>query len=176
LGVAGGEVAVQLVGHGRHDIVPDLDLGSTVGYFNISYPFALPLPGRRDPAVHAEAVARDLRGIPRGGFDFEALRHLHPDQRVRDRLARIAMPQVLVSFQGTPAFLSAGKDGDALADVHIEQVGKDRPADMPRACHLEIFPALRDGGLKVVWRFSDEVLTTVQVNALASAFHAALSR
>ncbi|WP_406316474.1 condensation domain-containing protein [Streptomyces sp. NBC_00118] len=186
LGVRGGEVAVQLVGHGREDLFSEgapagadagVDLGRTVGYFNSTYPFALALPGRRAAADHTAYVARELRSVPQAGFGFEALRHHHPDPGARRALGAIEVPGVLFSFWGRPAFLDAGQAGDedgVLTGVRTELVGRDRPFDMERPCPVEVYPSLTDGRLTVRWRFSGELFTAARIQDLANAFGAAL--
>ncbi|QYN21272.1 condensation domain-containing protein [Amycolatopsis sp. DSM 110486] len=178
LGVRGGEVAIQLVGHGREDLSGELDLGRTVGCFTSSHPFALSLPGRRTAEAHTKAVAAELRSVPRGGFDFEAARRLHPDAAVRDRLGAIPAPAVLFSFWGAPAFLTTGRDDPAgpLGDVRTDLVGRDRPYDMPRACGLEIYASVAGDRLRVTWRHSGDLLAEDSVRRLADAFRAALGR
>ncbi|MCK7621805.1 condensation domain-containing protein [Streptomyces sp. RS10V-4] len=172
LGVRGGEVAVQLVAHGREDLFDDLELGRTVGYFNTTYPFALALPGRRDRAAHRAHVAAELRAVPRSGFDFEVLRHHHPDPGVRRALGAIPVPGVLFSFWGAPAFRAA--DG-VLRDVDTERVGRDRPADMERPCPLEVYPSVDGDRLTVLWRYSGELFDAARIGRLADAYAAALT-
>ncbi|MFE9579985.1 condensation domain-containing protein [Nocardia sp. NPDC006044] len=174
LNVRGGEIAVQLVGHGREDLFDDLDLGRTVGYFNTTYPFALGLPGRRTPADHAAFVAEQLRSIPGRGFDFEPLRRFHPDAAIRTALDRIGTPTVQFSFWGTPEFLSAAEDpAKALTNADNELVGQDRPDDMPRPCAIEVYPMLVADRIRVQWRYSGELFTPDRILALAEAFGAA---
>ncbi|MFE6685603.1 condensation domain-containing protein [Streptomyces sp. NPDC057743] len=172
LGVRGGEVAVQLVAHGREDLFDDLELGRTVGYFNTTYPFALALPGRRDRTAHRAHVAAELRAVPRSGFDFEVLRHHHPDARRRRALGDIPVPGVLFSFWGTPAFRAS--DG-VLRDVDTERVGRDRPADMERPCPLEVYPSVDGDRLTVRWRYSGELFDAERIGRLADAYAAALT-
>ncbi|MER6331982.1 condensation domain-containing protein [Streptomyces sp. NPDC001034] len=172
LGVRGGEVAVQLVAHGREDLFDDLELGRTVGYFNTTYPFALALPGRRDRGAHRAHVAAELRAVPRSGFDFEVLRHHHPDPRLRRALGDIPVPGVLFSFWGAPAFRAS--DG-VLRDVDTERVGRDRPADMERPCPLEVYPSVDGDRLTVLWRYSGELFDAERVGRLADAYAAALT-
>ncbi|MFC9433963.1 condensation domain-containing protein [Nocardia sp. NPDC057030] len=174
LAARGGEIAVQLVGHGREDLFDDLDLGRTVGYFNTTYPFALGLPGRRTLADHAAFVAEQLRSIPGRGFDFEPLRRFHPDTAVRTALMRIGTPAVQFSFWGTPEFLSAADDpAKALTNADNELVGQDRPDDMPRPCAIEVYPMLVADRIRVQWRYSGELFTPERILALAEAFGAA---
>lgn len=174
LDVRGGEIAIQLVGHGREDLFDDLDLGRTVGYFNTTYPFALGLPGRRTPADHAAFVAAQLRSIPGRGFDFEPLRRFHPDATVRAALDQVGTPAVQFSFWGTPEFLSAEEDPTKpLTNADNELVGQDRPDDMPRPCAIEVYPMLVADQVRVQWRYSGELFTLERILALAEAFGAA---
>ncbi|KAA8884291.1 hypothetical protein F3087_34295 [Nocardia colli] len=171
LDVRGGEIAIQLVGHGREDLFDDLDLGRTVGYFNTTYPFALGLPGRRTPADHAAFVASQLRSIPGRGFDFEPLRRFHPDAAVRAALDQVGTPAVQFSFWGTPEFLSAEKDPTkALTNADNDLVGQDRPDNMPRPCAIEVYPMLVADQVRVQWRYSGELFTPERILALAEAF------
>jgi 3-oxoacyl-(acyl-carrier-protein) synthase len=178
LGVRGGEVAIQLVGHGREDLSGDVDLGRTVGYFNATHPFALGLPGRRTAEAHTAAVAAELRSVPRRGFDFEPALRLHPDPLIRGRLAAIPAPALLFSFWGAPAFLGTGRDDPAgtLGDVRTDLVGRDRPHDLPRTCGLEVYPSVAGNRLRVRWRYSGDLLTEDSVRQLAEYFGAALER
>lgn len=178
LGVRGGEVAIQLVGHGREDLFADVDLGRTVGYFNATHPFALSLPGRRTAEAHTAAVAAELRSVPRSGFDFEPALRLHPDPQVRGRLAAIPAPALLFSFWGAPAFLATGRNDPAatLGDVRTDLVGRDRPHDMPRTCGLEVYPSVAGDRLRVRWRYSGDLLAEDSVRQLAEHFGAALER
>ncbi|WP_338703772.1 condensation domain-containing protein [Streptomyces sp. Q6] len=172
LGARGGEVAVQLVAHGREDLFDDLELGRTVGYFNTTYPFALALPGRRDRAAHRAHIATELRAVPRSGFDFEVLRHHHPDARLRRALGDIPVPGVLFSFWGAPAFRTS--DG-VLRDVDTDRVGRDRPADMERPCPLEVYPSVDGDRLAVLWRYSGELFDGDRIARLADAYGTALT-
>lgn len=178
LGVRGGEVAIQLVGHGREDLAGDVDLGRTVGYFNATHPFALSLPGRRPAGAHTAAVAAELRSVPRGGFDFEPALRLHPDPGIRGRLAAIPAPALLFSFWGAPAFLATGRDDPAatLGAVRTDLVGRDRPHDLPRTCGLEVYPSVAGDRLRVRWRYSGDLLAEDSVRQLAEHFGAALER
>ncbi|MFB8277380.1 condensation domain-containing protein [Nocardia colli] len=174
LDVRGGEIAIQLVGHGREDLFDDLDLGRTVGYFNTTYPFALGLPGRRTPADHTAFVAEQLRSIPGRGFDFEPLRRFHPDAAIRAALDQVGTPAVQFSFWGTPEFLSAEEDPTkALTNADNDLVGQDRPDDMPRPCAIEVYPMLVADQVRVQWRYSGELFTPERILALAEAFGAA---
>ena len=87
---------VDLEGHGREDIAPDLDLSRTVGWFTTLYPVRLELPGVPGPGPALTAVKEQLRHVPQRGLGYGLLRHLHPDAALATRLQ--ALPPRPISF------------------------------------------------------------------------------
>jgi hypothetical protein len=67
-------VLVELEGHGREDVLPDVELSQTVGWFTTTYPVVLPLEA--DAAATLIAVKERLRAIPVNGLHFGLLSHL----------------------------------------------------------------------------------------------------
>ncbi|HKV10346.1 MAG TPA: amino acid adenylation domain-containing protein, partial [Thermoanaerobaculia bacterium] len=65
---------VDLEGHGREEIFPDVDLSRTVGWFTTLYPVVLDLREASGPGACLKAVKEQLRRVPRGGFGHGLLR------------------------------------------------------------------------------------------------------
>ncbi|MFJ6901725.1 amino acid adenylation domain-containing protein [Streptomyces hokutonensis] len=177
LGSPGGDLLVQLGGHGREDLFPDLDITGTVGYFSTAYPFLLPLPGERNTHEHTAAVAGQLARIPDNGLGFGLLRSLHPDAELRARLDSVPAPPVVFDFLGETRFVDVdGADGrlDFLRDPTHRHSGEARAAGLPRAALLDVRVSIDDGRLTTSWLFSDKALPEARVKELADAYEAAL--
>ncbi|MFB8056966.1 amino acid adenylation domain-containing protein [Kitasatospora purpeofusca] len=177
LGVDGGELLVQLGGHGREDLFPDLDVTGSVGYFSTAYPFLLPLPGRLGVREHAGAVADRLARIPVNGLGFGLLRALHPDPAVRARLDAVPAPPVVFDFLGETRLVDVAEAGGRLgflSDPTHRGSGEARAASMPRQALLDVRVSIEGGRLRVAWLFSDRVLPVGRVEELARAYEAAL--
>lgn len=69
------EIVIELEGHGREPISPDLDISRTVGWFTSMYP-ALFKMGPESMDYNIKSVKEQLRNIPNKGFHYGLLKHL----------------------------------------------------------------------------------------------------
>src|SRR5258705_2581520 len=67
---------VALEGHGREELLADVDVSRTVGWFTSLFPVLLDLDTARDPESALKSVKEQLRAIPRRGIGYGILRHL----------------------------------------------------------------------------------------------------
>ncbi|MGW7291453.1 amino acid adenylation domain-containing protein [Streptomyces xiamenensis] len=134
------ELPVLLEGHGRADVVDDLDLSGTVGWFTSIYPTVLPSGPRQDPIAAVLACRAHLDGIPAGGRDYGALAFL--TGAVRHPAAAIP-----VAFN----YLGAMPAGMVLADAAY---GLFRAPDSRRECAIEVN----------IFRYGDELKVSVRVD------------
>lgn len=75
------EIAVNLEGHGREAIIPDLDITRTVGWFTSMYPVILKMEAGIDVSRRIKTVKEGLRQIPNKGIGYGILRYLsHGDE------------------------------------------------------------------------------------------------
>ncbi|WP_158841380.1 non-ribosomal peptide synthetase [Saccharothrix deserti] len=149
---SGGDVLVELEGHGREEVFPDVDLSRTVGWFTTTYPVLLP---SRDTGVaaHVRAVKDVVRGVPRNGFGHLLLRD-----------APASPAEVAFNYLGR-------WDG---FDEHEELV---RPARRPdgwrptsgdRPHLIEVTAAEVRGQLRISWVYSREVHRPETIAGLAA--------
>ncbi|MEU3624601.1 non-ribosomal peptide synthetase [Amycolatopsis coloradensis] len=158
-------VAVELEGHGREEILDDVDLSRTVGWFTTLFPVGLTV----DPAVGwrdlVKGVRKQLRALPGNGFGYGALRHFRfPD--LRD-----AAPEVAFNYlgQGDHAGEGSGLYRRALAPIGREQDPANRPPHV-----LEVVGGVRDGRLEFSWYYQPHLNTEATVAAVAADFAGAL--
>ncbi|WP_410667634.1 non-ribosomal peptide synthase/polyketide synthase [Amycolatopsis sp. cmx-4-68] len=158
-------VAVDLEGHGREEILDDVDLSRTVGWFTTLYPVALTV----DPAAGwrnlVKAVRRQLRAVPGNGFGHGALRcYRDPD------LGR-AGPQVAFNYLGQGENATAG--GGLYLRAH-PPIGREQdPANMP-AHVLEVVGGVREGRLEFSWYYRPDLHDRATIEAVAAGFADAL--
>lgn len=88
---------LELEGHGREEVVKQVDLSRTVGWFTSMYPVLL--APRDGLAESVKAVRYALRSIPNRGIDFGILKYLGPDD-MRDLLAQLPVPSVSFNYLG----------------------------------------------------------------------------
>ncbi|UHA73129.1 amino acid adenylation domain-containing protein [Paenibacillus sp. 481] len=69
-------VMVNLEGHGREPVVPDIDISRTVGWFTTQYPVVLDLDSNIDVSRRIKQVKERLRQIPQKGIGYGILKYL----------------------------------------------------------------------------------------------------
>jgi amino acid adenylation domain-containing protein/non-ribosomal peptide synthase protein (TIGR01720 family) len=186
---AGSALLVDLEGHGRKEIVADMDLSRTVGWFTSKYPVRLD-PGTFDateffaggPAV-GQVVARvkeQLHAVPDDGIGFGMLRYLRPDTAAE--LASAAPPQIVFNYLGRfaarrtiPWELAPEKLPLRRA---VPDTGAAAHAGRPPVHVLTVNAMVEDRAdgphLKVTWSWWDSVLPGTAAAKLADRWFDAL--
>ncbi|MFH6989790.1 amino acid adenylation domain-containing protein, partial [Flavobacterium collinsii] len=67
---------VRMEGHGREDIIADVDISRTVGWFTSAYPFVLNLADSKSAITSLIEVKEDLRRIPNKGIGYGIQKYL----------------------------------------------------------------------------------------------------
>ncbi|MBY0204782.1 non-ribosomal peptide synthetase [Paenibacillus cucumis (ex Kampfer et al. 2016)] len=70
------KVVVNLEGHGREDILPELDITRTVGWFTSMYPVMIRMEAGADISKRIKSVKEGLRQVPSKGIGYGILRYL----------------------------------------------------------------------------------------------------
>ncbi|WP_062216585.1 non-ribosomal peptide synthetase [Streptomyces sp. NBRC 109706] len=148
LGVgAGGEVLIDLEGHGR-DSAESLDVSGTVGWFTSLYPVRLDAGGAapEDDAALGRGlkmVKEQLRTLPRKGVGYGLLRYLDPEARAE--LSALPAPQIGFNYLGR---FGAGSEGDwtmATGEAALAGVARGVDPNIPLAHLLEFSVLVEDG-------------------------------
>ncbi|HEX8185311.1 MAG TPA: amino acid adenylation domain-containing protein, partial [Blastocatellia bacterium] len=81
---------VDMEGHGREEIIENLDLSRTVGWFTTIYPTLLRYEVSSDPGEALKSIKEQIRSIPNRGIGYGLLRYISDDVQLRQELR--AMP------------------------------------------------------------------------------------
>ncbi|MGH6821573.1 MAG: condensation domain-containing protein, partial [Methylocella sp.] len=69
-------VLINLEGHGREDLFPELDLSRTVGWFTSLFPVLLAVKAETGPGALLQSVKEQLRAVPDHGIGYGLQRYL----------------------------------------------------------------------------------------------------
>ncbi|MFD2875856.1 condensation domain-containing protein [Paenibacillus rhizoplanae] len=72
------KLAIHLEGHGREEVLDDVDVTRTVGWFTSIYPVVFELKKAEGIAYWVKSFKEKLRGIPNKGVGYGALKYLTP--------------------------------------------------------------------------------------------------
>ncbi|WP_165606768.1 non-ribosomal peptide synthetase [Mycolicibacterium iranicum] len=188
LGTAGGPapVVIDAEGHGRREeLVPDVDLSRTVGWFTTKYPVALSiqggltwaqvLAGDADLGAAVKDAKEQLRGLP-DGLTYGLLRYLNGDAELDGADAPIGF-----NYLGR---LGAGA-GEVSGDIwEIRQDGwtvagaaAAIPMPLMHTVELNAGTVDTDGGprLRAGWTWAPSALDHAQVSRLSELWFDALT-
>ncbi|WP_447002781.1 amino acid adenylation domain-containing protein [Saccharothrix isguenensis] len=146
-------VLVDLEGHGREELFPDVDLSRTVGWFTTVFPVALDVHGG-DWGTALKSVKEQLRAVPRRGIGYGALRHLA-------RTAPACDPRISFNYLGR--FAEDQRDLALSADP-----------DSPRPHLLDVVGQVRGDRLAFTFHYSENAHDPATITRLADGFAAAL--
>jgi amino acid adenylation domain-containing protein/non-ribosomal peptide synthase protein (TIGR01720 family) len=159
----GDRILVDLEGHGREDIGEDVDLSRTVGWFTAVFPVELELPREASLADSIRSVKEKLRGVPRKGLGYGALRHLRADAG----LAARPRAEIVFNYLGQFDQVIAGS---ALLRFAREASGSWHSPHGTRTHAIEVLALVVDGELEIRWIYSRNLHRRATVEQLAAAY------
>jgi len=157
---------VDLEGHGREEIVDDVDLWRTVGWFTTHFPVLLELADASTPGDALKAVKEQLRAVPNRGIGYGVLRYLSPDEPTRRRLGALPHPEVSFNYLGQ--FDQVLSETSLLAPAQ-ERMG---PLQSPRGhrSHLvQVIGSVSGGQLRLSVAYSENLFRRETIEELARA-------
>ncbi|CAN2253789.1 surfactin non-ribosomal peptide synthetase SrfAA [Bacillus vallismortis] len=92
-------VSVHLEGHGREEIIEDLVISRTVGWFTSMYPMVLDMKHADDLGYQLKKMKEDIRHVPNKGVGYGILRYLTAPEHKED-VAFSIQPDVSFNYLG----------------------------------------------------------------------------
>ncbi len=167
----GSSLLVNLEGHGREDIIEDVDLSRTVGWFTTLIPVRLDLAGAHGPGGALTTVKEQLRRIPMRGFGYGLLRYLNQDEEITRRLENLPQAELCFNYLGQ---VDRALPGESPFELAPESRGPDRSLRGKRCHLLEIDGGIAGGQLQLEWSYSQNLHQRATIEKLARDFIVAL--
>jgi non-ribosomal peptide synthase protein (TIGR01720 family) len=156
---------IDLEGHGREDLFPDLDLSRTVGWFTSIFPVALVLP-QGSLGKMLKSIKEQLRKIPSGGVGYGALRYLSSSAGA-DRLRTQLPAQVCFNYLGQ---LDPGAPERRLFTLAPESTGGEHATTNPMRYELTISAEIAAGRLGMTWSYSRSRYRRTTIETLGASY------
>ena len=174
-------VLIDLEGHGREEVFPDVDLSRTVGWFTSLYPLRLDA-GALDieeamsggPALGRalKQIKEQLRAVPDHGLGYGLLRYLNAETAAQ--LRRYSQPQLGFNYLG---HFTVGAAPAWVADEAGGLGGGSDPA-MPLSHVVEVNALTVDSSagatLSATWTWAPALISEAEIRALAQDWFTAL--
>lgn len=161
---------IDLEGHGRENILREVDSTRTVGWFTSIFPVRFSCSDRDNewqPGELLKAVKETLRGVPRRGVGYGLLRYMSGDAPP----AVGAQAPIIFNYFGQFDQVVAGS---ALFRFGQESSGPWRSPKQRRRYTIEINCAVVDGKFEARWTYPERMVGDKGIQALADEYLAAL--
>ncbi|MEO8191186.1 MAG: amino acid adenylation domain-containing protein, partial [Acidobacteriota bacterium] len=155
---------IDLEAHGREDVIPELNLSRTVGWFTARFPVRLESADQAGPGDRLAAVREQLRAIPRHGIGYGLLRYLAPAQSAA--AISVTEPEVSFNYLGQADQLL---DRESKLRV-LPSIGASRSPRAHRPHLLYIEARVLGGRLRSSWVYSENLHRRETIETLAARF------
>ncbi|HZI06275.1 MAG TPA: condensation domain-containing protein, partial [Archangium sp.] len=159
-------VLVDVEGHGREELFPDVDLSRTVGWFTSMAPVLLPVPSGGSTGDGLRAVRDSLRRLPHHGLGAGLLRWMGPSETAR-RLQALPAAQVAFNYLGQ---LDATAASSRFFSLASEPIGPLTAPAGTRFHPLEVNGSVLGGRLQVAFGYSTHLHSAATIERLSRRF------
>lgn len=158
------KVMMKMEGHGREEIIEDIDISRTVGWFTTMYPFILNLENITAGVDSLIRVKEDLRKIPNKGIGYGMLKYLNKEYR-----HLTFTPTVLFNFLGD--FDTSFTDKENIGFSHsAEAIGANIATQNTDDVLLNVSGSVVSGKLYMGITFSKTIHKEETIASLLSAY------
>ena len=158
---------VDMEGHGREDLLENVNLSHTIGWFTSLFPILLDAGNMRGPGEDLQAIKEQLRAVPERGVGYGLLRYLCNDSDVRQLLQR--QPQADISFNYLGQLDQTQTSGSLFGIMH-ESEGCNHSLLGQRSHVLAVGGMVVDARLQMQWTFSENLHRSETIMYLAESY------
>ncbi|QOT00300.1 amino acid adenylation domain-containing protein [Brevibacterium sp. JNUCC-42] len=160
------QIRVDLEGHGREDIIKDINVTRTVGWFTSIYPVVLKMNAPRDLGQQIKQMKESLRQVPNKGVGYSILKYLTE--------TTLTDTQAEVSFNYLGQFDNSQRVG--LFQASDKPVGEMFSPSAERTYMLDFLGMVTDGRLKLSVLYNTQIHQTETITKLLARFKENLLR
>lgn len=153
------DIVIELEGHGREDILKEIDITSTVGWFTSLYPFKINIQDK-DLSEDIKHVKEELRKIPNNGIGFGILKYLSGFFTKEEK--------TYIRFNYLGDF--SGNLDKEIIEILNQQSGDDSCRLNHLTCLLEINCYVIDKKLNVILKYCQDEFQEENINSFMNTF------
>ncbi|NJL63582.1 MAG: amino acid adenylation domain-containing protein [Methylacidiphilales bacterium] len=159
--------SLELEGHGREDLFPNVNLSRTVGWFTSLFPVCLDVDASNQLDIVLKTIKEQLRKIPERGINYGLLRYLASPE-IQTQLQNIPSPEVRFNYLGQSDQMFSS---DASLFIPAKEfAGYSRSLQGTRSNLIEINSIVTGGQLRLDWLYSRAIHQPQTINKLANNY------
>ncbi|MEK3789306.1 non-ribosomal peptide synthetase [Paenibacillus sp. FSL K6-1230] len=159
------QVLVNLEGHGREQIVSDINISRTVGWFTAQFPVVLDMAGAGELSSRIKSIKEGLRRIPHKGMGYGILKYMSKNKEQMSPISRL-QPEISFNYLGQ---FDEDTDIGVFTIADVLTYGTVSP-DMPRPYCLDINGSVREGRLCLSFAYHKDEYDNATMKRVAESF------
>ena len=160
-------ILLELEGHGREDIVNNIDLSRTIGWFTTIYPAVFEISDG-DYTAKLSRINDTLKSIPNNGFDFSLLKYLNDDEDIKKILKQIPPAQINFNYLGQ--FDQTLSEMDFSFKMSSYSAGKEQDPNEIKSNLIHVVAVINGGQLHIRWLYSKNLFNSRTIKKLAKRY------
>ncbi len=157
---------LALEGHGREDILDDVDISRTVGWFTSLFPAKIDLKALYAEDEIIRQIKEQLRSVPQKGLGFGLLRYLSGDPAIKKVLSQ-QTPQMVFNYLGQ---FGQQNEESRTFEVVNDLTGSERALNNSREFLLDISSSIKSNELHLQIAYSTELFRDENIHNFLSLF------
>ncbi|MCW3072739.1 MAG: hypothetical protein JWO44_2629 [Bacteroidetes bacterium] len=160
---------IALESHGREELIKDVDVSRTIGWFTTVFPVIIGMGCSADISLYIKEVKESLHKIPNKGIGYWMLKHLTEKEHTQE-LRFDQVPGISFNYLGQfDTDLKKMEYG-----IAAESPGKSQGSNGKRQYLLDVSGMLTGGQLAMTLRYSGKQFGKGKMELLAAEYKAAL--
>ncbi|WP_343914921.1 amino acid adenylation domain-containing protein [Aquimarina litoralis] len=159
---------LKMEGHGREEVISDVDISRTVGWFTSIYPFVLDVSTTEKRSDSLVQVKESLRKVPNKGIGYGILKYLTDD------FDGSISPSIVFNYLGDFGD-SIGNSETSLFEYSSEDIGLSMAPSNGKDAILDISGMMTSGQLSLSIRYCDLLHDQATIARLISSYEDHLS-
>ena len=155
---------VNMEGHGREDIVDDLDISRTVGWFTSMFPFLLEVMEDSKLTNSLINVKDDLRKIPNKGIGYGVIKYLLKE------FSSDLKPTILFNYLGDFGSNAGSNEKAPIFEYASDYIGEAIGEDVEEEILFNVSGILVEGELNMSISYNSNLFTEEQIKALTDDY------
>ncbi|RPI02130.1 MAG: non-ribosomal peptide synthetase, partial [Calditrichaeota bacterium] len=160
------KLRLEMEGHGREDIVADVNLSRTIGWFTSIMHLKLALKSR-NIADQIREVSEQLNRVPHHGIGFGVLKYLRHDDRCN---ALRMSPDPALNFNYLGQFDQFDAQPNLPFEMAAERILNEQAPAENKGALIHVVASVSGRQMHVRWLFSQNVFKAKTINRLAQNY------
>jgi non-ribosomal peptide synthase protein (TIGR01720 family) len=159
------KMLVNLEGHGREEMLADVDITRTIGWFTSIYPVILQLGESTDLASVIKRTKETLRAIPNKGVGYGILKYLTPEE-LKPGMAGNVQPEMSFNYLGQ-------FDGDVNTEFFtLAEIakGEDQSPEGERFHALDFVGVVKEGVFELAVEYDTQAFDPQTMEGLLERY------